>query len=152
MFVNFMTGLHQHLKRLAWSEHLFASYNCCHTRIWSCSKESWRRSEGYLNDYVLKSFLIQLTNFKQILLLQLRLNIHLFDLQKLREQETMGHVLLLKKRALNDRLMLAERGFLDTEGIQGSRWFRHIVSILRLLLKGLSLKATPSIIFRQPSV
>lgn len=49
------------------------------------------------------------------------------EAKKLREQETMGHVFLLKKRALNDRLMLAERGFLDTEGIQGSRWFRHLV-------------------------
>lgn len=49
------------------------------------------------------------------------------EAKKLREQETMGYVLLLKKRALNDRLMLAERGFLDTEGIQGSRWFRHLV-------------------------
>lgn len=64
------------------------------------------------------------------------------DLQKLREHETNGYDLPLKKRALNDRLMLAERGFLDTEGIQGSRWFRHLVSNLHLChLKGLSLKA-----------
>ncbi|KAL8132175.1 hypothetical protein AgCh_007895 [Apium graveolens] len=49
------------------------------------------------------------------------------EAKKLREQETTGQVLVLKKRALNDRLMLAERGFLDTEGIQGSRWFRHLI-------------------------
>ncbi|KAL1821182.1 hypothetical protein ACET3Z_016051 [Daucus carota] len=49
------------------------------------------------------------------------------EAKKLREHETNGYDLPLKKRALNDRLMLAERGFLDTEGIQGSRWFRHLV-------------------------
>lgn len=36
---------------------------------------------------------------------------------------------MLKKRILNDRLMLAERGFLDAEGLRGRRWFRHLVSI-----------------------
>ncbi|XP_056693254.1 probable glutamate carboxypeptidase AMP1 isoform X2 [Spinacia oleracea] len=36
-------------------------------------------------------------------------------------------VIVLKKRMLNDRLMLAERGFLDADGLQGNRWFKHLV-------------------------
>lgn len=39
----------------------------------------------------------------------------------------------LRIRALNDRLMLAERGFLDADGLQGRQWFKHLVSILRLI-------------------
>ncbi|KAK4834281.1 hypothetical protein QYF36_020206 [Acer negundo] len=42
----------------------------------------------------------------------------------LRELETTG---VLKMRALNDRLMLAERGFLDSDGLQGRQWFKHLV-------------------------
>ncbi|KAL1566069.1 glutamate carboxypeptidase II [Salvia divinorum] len=34
---------------------------------------------------------------------------------------------LLRRRALNDRLMLAERGFLDPEGLPGREWFKHLV-------------------------
>lgn len=44
----------------------------------------------------------------------------------------------LKKRMLNDRLMLAERGFLDADGLLGNRWFKHLVSVLffkKLLFK-----------------
>lgn len=52
-----------------------------------------------------------------------------FILQKLREEESEGHVIVLRRRMLNDRLMLAERGFLDTEGIRGRQWFKHLVSI-----------------------
>ncbi|XVF76015.1 hypothetical protein PTKIN_Ptkin13bG0233700 [Pterospermum kingtungense] len=33
----------------------------------------------------------------------------------------------LKLRALNDRLMLAERGFLDADGIKGREWFKHLI-------------------------
>ncbi|GMJ14772.1 ALTERED MERISTEM PROGRAM 1, CONSTITUTIVE MORPHOGENESIS 2, PRIMORDIA TIMING, Multifolia, HAUPTLING [Hibiscus trionum] len=36
-------------------------------------------------------------------------------------------LLALKIRALNDRLMLAERGFLDTDGIKGKEWFKHLI-------------------------
>ncbi|XWS59324.1 hypothetical protein CRYUN_Cryun08bG0112000 [Craigia yunnanensis] len=36
-------------------------------------------------------------------------------------------LLALKMRALNDRLMLAERGFLDTDGIKGREWFKHLI-------------------------
>ncbi|XP_057980562.1 probable glutamate carboxypeptidase AMP1 [Malania oleifera] len=49
------------------------------------------------------------------------------EAKKLREEETMGDSLVLKKRMLNDRLMLAERGFLDADGLQGRQWFKHLV-------------------------
>ncbi|KAK0585582.1 hypothetical protein LWI29_030823 [Acer saccharum] len=45
----------------------------------------------------------------------------------LREVETTGDTAVLKTRALNDRLMLAERGFLDSDGLQGRQWFKHLV-------------------------
>ncbi|CAH8381611.1 unnamed protein product [Eruca vesicaria subsp. sativa] len=32
-----------------------------------------------------------------------------------------------KRRELNNRMMLAERGFLDSEGIKGKEWFKHLV-------------------------
>ncbi|CAI9097517.1 OLC1v1033964C1 [Oldenlandia corymbosa var. corymbosa] len=34
---------------------------------------------------------------------------------------------VMKMRMLNDRLMLAERGFLDPEGLCGSAWFKHLI-------------------------
>ncbi|XP_059646533.1 probable glutamate carboxypeptidase AMP1 isoform X2 [Cornus florida] len=49
------------------------------------------------------------------------------EAKKLREQEIVDDLLVLKKRRLNDRLMLAERGFLDAEGLQGRQWFKHLV-------------------------
>ncbi|XP_048426425.1 probable glutamate carboxypeptidase AMP1 [Pyrus x bretschneideri] len=49
------------------------------------------------------------------------------EAQKLREQENTSELVILKKRALNDRLMLAERGFLDSGGLQGRQWFKHLV-------------------------
>ncbi|GMP84164.1 hypothetical protein CsSME_00037791 [Camellia sinensis var. sinensis] len=49
------------------------------------------------------------------------------EAKKLRGEETLGNVLVLKKRTLNDRLMSAERGFLDGEGLQGRQWFKHLV-------------------------
>lgn len=55
--------------------------------------------------------------------------IFLFKVQKLREQETTSELVVLKKRALNDRLIYAERGFLDTDGLEGRRWFKHLVSL-----------------------
>lgn len=48
---------------------------------------------------------------------------------------------MLKKRALNDRLMLAERGFLDADGLQGRQWFKHLVSAF-LFLDSLKLIVT----------
>ncbi|KAA8516852.1 hypothetical protein F0562_017330 [Nyssa sinensis] len=49
------------------------------------------------------------------------------EAKKLRDQEIVGELLVLKKRTLNDRLMSAERGFLDAEGLQGRQWFKHLV-------------------------
>nr|XP_043632513.1 probable glutamate carboxypeptidase AMP1 [Erigeron canadensis] len=49
------------------------------------------------------------------------------ETKKMREDETKGHVSILKRRILNDRLMFAERGFLDSDGIQGRQWFKHLV-------------------------
>ncbi|KAK2988848.1 hypothetical protein RJ640_020212, partial [Escallonia rubra] len=46
---------------------------------------------------------------------------------KLREQDAVVDVLILKKRTLNDRLMFAERGFLDAEGLEGRKWFKHLI-------------------------
>ncbi|XP_043701342.1 probable glutamate carboxypeptidase AMP1 isoform X2 [Telopea speciosissima] len=49
------------------------------------------------------------------------------EAKKLREQETIDDLLELKRHSLNDRLMLAERGFLDAEGLPGRPWFKHLV-------------------------
>ncbi|XP_071910822.1 probable glutamate carboxypeptidase AMP1 isoform X3 [Coffea arabica] len=49
------------------------------------------------------------------------------QVKKLSEDERMDEFSVLKKRMLNDRLMFAERGFLDAEGLQGLRWFKHLI-------------------------
>lgn len=49
------------------------------------------------------------------------------EVKKLRDHEAVVEHFVLKKRMLNDRLMLAERGFLDADGLQGRRWFRHLI-------------------------
>lgn len=49
-------------------------------------------------------------------------------MQRLRDVQSTSELVLLKKRALNDRLMLAERGFLDSDGLEGRHWFKHLVS------------------------
>ncbi|RDX96874.1 putative glutamate carboxypeptidase AMP1, partial [Mucuna pruriens] len=49
------------------------------------------------------------------------------QLQKLRLQETSDRFVFMKMRALNDRLMLAEKGFLDVDGLRGRQWFKHLV-------------------------
>uniref|UniRef100_A0A0A0LEA0 glutamate carboxypeptidase II n=1 Tax=Cucumis sativus TaxID=3659 RepID=A0A0A0LEA0_CUCSA len=49
------------------------------------------------------------------------------EAKRLREQEASSDVALFQKRALNDRLMLAERGFLDVDGLRGHPWFKHLV-------------------------
>jgi len=51
------------------------------------------------------------------------------ELQKLKWQEASDRSIDMKMRALNDRLMLAERGFLDVDGLQGRQWFKHLVSV-----------------------
>ncbi|XP_072054078.1 probable glutamate carboxypeptidase AMP1 isoform X2 [Arachis hypogaea] len=47
--------------------------------------------------------------------------------KQLRLQETAGDIVDMKKRALNDRLILAEKGFLDADGLHGRQWFKHLV-------------------------
>ncbi|OIT08338.1 PREDICTED: probable glutamate carboxypeptidase 2 [Nicotiana attenuata] len=49
------------------------------------------------------------------------------EAKKLKDDETTDEHAGLKQRMLNDRLMLAERGFLDAEGLQGKPWFKHMV-------------------------
>ena len=56
-------------------------------------------------------------------------------MKKLREQETLGNISELNKRMLNDRLMFAERGFLDPEGLQGRQWFKHLVRVICSLIE-----------------
>nr|XP_007145752.1 hypothetical protein PHAVU_007G264800g [Phaseolus vulgaris]ESW17746.1 hypothetical protein PHAVU_007G264800g [Phaseolus vulgaris] len=47
--------------------------------------------------------------------------------KKLRLQENSDDFVDMKIRALNDRLMLTEKGFLDVDGLRGRQWFRHLV-------------------------
>jgi hypothetical protein len=35
---------------------------------------------------------------------------------------------LMRRRLLNDRLLLAERSFLQAEGLPGRAWYKHLVS------------------------
>ncbi|XVE75809.1 hypothetical protein DITRI_Ditri12bG0122000 [Diplodiscus trichospermus] len=49
------------------------------------------------------------------------------EAKTLMEREFTDELVALKMRALNDRLMLAERGFLDTDGIKGREWFKHLI-------------------------
>ncbi|KAJ8446373.1 hypothetical protein Cgig2_019266 [Carnegiea gigantea] len=49
------------------------------------------------------------------------------EVKKLRADGSLGEVEVMKERVLSDRLMLAERGLLDAEGLLGSRWFKHLV-------------------------
>lgn len=49
------------------------------------------------------------------------------EIKKLRIDEKMDGSTVLRRRMLNDRLMLAERGFLDPEGLPGRQWFKHLI-------------------------
>ncbi|GAA0168860.1 metalloprotease [Lithospermum erythrorhizon] len=49
------------------------------------------------------------------------------EIKELERHETSDGVSLLKRRMLNDRLMLTERGFLDPMGLQGRKWFKHLI-------------------------
>lgn len=49
------------------------------------------------------------------------------EAKKLRQNWASSDLEELKKRMLNDRLMLAERGFLDADGLQGGQWFKHLI-------------------------
>ncbi|CAH9127722.1 unnamed protein product [Cuscuta epithymum] len=43
------------------------------------------------------------------------------------ENEAVDKHFILKKRMLNDRLIFAERGFLDADGLEENQWFKHLV-------------------------
>ncbi|TKY53208.1 glutamate carboxypeptidase 2 [Spatholobus suberectus] len=47
--------------------------------------------------------------------------------KKLALQETSDRFVDMKIRALNDKLMLTEKGFLDVDGLKGREWFKHLV-------------------------
>ncbi|XP_008777140.1 probable glutamate carboxypeptidase VP8 [Phoenix dactylifera] len=47
--------------------------------------------------------------------------------KRLQEQETLEGFAALKRRAFNDRLMLAERSFLEAEGLKRRGWFKHLL-------------------------
>ncbi|WOK99478.1 hypothetical protein Cni_G08190 [Canna indica] len=47
--------------------------------------------------------------------------------QKLQEAEITEDFAVLRRRAFNDRLMLAERGFLEATGLRGRQWFKHLL-------------------------
>ncbi|KAL9662890.1 hypothetical protein QQ045_027725 [Rhodiola kirilowii] len=49
------------------------------------------------------------------------------DVKKVNMQEGADDLLVLKRRMLNDRLMLAERGFMDSEGLLERQWFKHLI-------------------------
>ncbi|RAL53610.1 hypothetical protein DM860_012225 [Cuscuta australis] len=50
------------------------------------------------------------------------------EVKKLMEGEAVvDEHFIVKKRMLNDRLIFAERGFLDGEGLKGNQWFKHLV-------------------------
>lgn len=57
------------------------------------------------------------------------------DLQKIKAKSYSKDdvATVAKRRELNDRLMLVERGFLDAEGIKGKEWFKHLVSKYKTL-------------------
>jgi len=56
-----------------------------------------------------------------------------FEPQELKLVETSGQFVDMKIRAMNDRLMLAEKAFLDGDGLKGKQWFKHLVSVVYLL-------------------
>ncbi|KAK6942494.1 Peptidase M28 [Dillenia turbinata] len=49
------------------------------------------------------------------------------EAKKLMEQEDSDELSILKRQAFNDRLMLAERGFLDVDGLKRGKRFKHLV-------------------------
>lgn len=49
------------------------------------------------------------------------------DIQEEIKKVRMDGSTAVRRRGLNDRLMLAERGFLDPEGLPGRQWFKHLI-------------------------
>ena len=105
------------------------SVDCVNSRICFCCQRSWWWIKGKItitaNDVSANARLtLSCYSFSPPIYTHL-----CSELQKLRLQETAGHIVDMKKRALNDRLMLAEKGFLDADGLQGRKWFKHLVSV-----------------------
>lgn len=50
-----------------------------------------------------------------------------FKIQKLQQMDLYDEHTRMRRRLLNDRLLLAERSFLQPEGLQGRGWFKHLV-------------------------
>lgn len=69
-------------------------------------------------------------------------------MQKLREEESKSEIVALKKRTLNDQMMLVERSFLDADGLQGRQWFKHLVSAFPSPIS-IMLVTTVSVVFRK---
>ncbi|GMH10679.1 hypothetical protein Nepgr_012520 [Nepenthes gracilis] len=49
------------------------------------------------------------------------------EVEKLGVNGSSSVLMVMKRRMLNDRLMLAERGLLDPDGLHSMRWFKHLV-------------------------
>ncbi|KAL5210258.1 hypothetical protein ABZP36_005881 [Zizania latifolia] len=49
------------------------------------------------------------------------------EAKKLQGVDTSDGYALMRRRLLNDRLLLAERSFLQPDGLQGRGWFRHLL-------------------------
>ena len=50
------------------------------------------------------------------------------QIQKLQQVDLYDEHARIRRRVLNDRLLLAERSFLQAEGLKGRGWFKHLVS------------------------
>ncbi|KAL6894218.1 hypothetical protein ACP4OV_008316 [Aristida adscensionis] len=48
-------------------------------------------------------------------------------IQKLKQLDLDDEYTMMRRRMLNDRLLLAERSFLQAEGLQGRGWFKHLL-------------------------
>ncbi|KQK12829.1 probable glutamate carboxypeptidase PLA3 isoform X2 [Brachypodium distachyon] len=49
------------------------------------------------------------------------------EAKELKQLDTRDGHALMRRRLLNDRLLLAERSFLQAEGLQGRAWFKHLL-------------------------
>lgn len=45
-------------------------------------------------------------------------------------QSGLSSGILYRRRGLNDRLLRAERAFLDSDGLSGASWYKHLVFLL----------------------
>ncbi|KAL6638010.1 hypothetical protein ACP70R_025582 [Stipagrostis hirtigluma subsp. patula] len=49
------------------------------------------------------------------------------EAKKLQQLDSYDEYAMMRRRLLNDRLLLAERSFLQTEGLEGREWFKHLL-------------------------